>query len=228
MEGWIKLHRKFIDWEWYTDNTVKALFIHLLLSANHQPKNWRGQTIYPGETVTSVASLAAECGLSTQQVRSAISKLEKTGEIKRKSTNKNTLIIVVNYSVYQGLAYADQQTNNKQDNKQITNETTNKQQTNNNKQECKNERIKEYISNTDDDCARARERLAAEFAEYSDFDLNTKSSFYPLLTYAELGIINDHISKEKINFYLDSIKYANTNNHFETIVEWAERDGAWQ
>ena len=34
-EGWISLYRKFLDWQWYDYPTVKIVFLHCLLSANH-------------------------------------------------------------------------------------------------------------------------------------------------------------------------------------------------
>ncbi|QIK56645.1 hypothetical protein G7059_01685 [Erysipelothrix sp. HDW6A] len=125
--GFIKLERKIIDWEWYTDINVKSLFIHMLLLANHSGKQWRGQEIERGSFVTSLGSLSVQTGLSLQSVRTSINKLKKTGEITIKSTNKNTLIIVTNYDIYQG--YYDD--TNKQDNNQSTNEqqSTNKQLT---------------------------------------------------------------------------------------------------
>ena len=46
MEGWIKVHRKLVDWEWYNDINVKVVFLHLLLTANHKEKQWKGQTIF--------------------------------------------------------------------------------------------------------------------------------------------------------------------------------------
>jgi len=36
--GWLKLHRKFKEWEWYQDSKMVHLFIHLLVTANHQNK----------------------------------------------------------------------------------------------------------------------------------------------------------------------------------------------
>ena len=42
MEGWIKVHRKLVDWEWYNDINVKVVFLHLLLTANHKEKQWKG------------------------------------------------------------------------------------------------------------------------------------------------------------------------------------------
>lgn len=122
-QGWVKLHRKFINWEWYDEPNVKSVFIDLILNANHQASAWHGHEIEKGSFVTSVADIAARNGLTTQQVRSALAKLEKTGEISKKSTNKNTLIIVLGYAKYQDLFIEEQQTNNKQ--------ITNKQQTNN-------------------------------------------------------------------------------------------------
>ena len=36
--GWICLSRKLLDWEWYQNNNVKAVFIHCLLKANYEEK----------------------------------------------------------------------------------------------------------------------------------------------------------------------------------------------
>lgn len=136
-QGWVKLHRKFINWEWYDQPNVKSVFIDLILNANHQASAWHGHEIEKGSFVTSVADIAARNGLTTQQVRSALTKLEKTGEISKKSTNKNTLIIVLGYAKYQDLFVEEQQTNNKQitnkqqtNNKQITNSLYNKNEKN--------------------------------------------------------------------------------------------------
>ena len=40
--GWIKLYSKFLEWEWYTDVNTKAVFIHLLLTANYEQKKMEG------------------------------------------------------------------------------------------------------------------------------------------------------------------------------------------
>ena len=114
MEGWIKLHRKLVDWEWYSDNPVKIVFIHLLLTANYAPKQWQGQTVETGEKVTSIGVLAEETGLTIKQVRLALNKLENTGEIIKKGTNKFTLIKVVNYSLYQDCNEAEGQSKGNQ------------------------------------------------------------------------------------------------------------------
>lgn len=101
MQGWIKLHRRIVDWEWYDDLPTKSLFIHLLILANHEDNMWHGKKIEKGSLVTSVASLSAQTGLSIKQIRTALNHLEKTGEIGKQTTNQNTLIIILNYSRYQ-------------------------------------------------------------------------------------------------------------------------------
>lgn len=101
MDGWIKLHRKLLDWEWYDDVNTKAVFIDLLLNANHKESSWRGEKIPKGGLITSVNSIAKRNKLSDKQVRTALSHLQKTGEIGKQRANGNTLIIVLNYERYQ-------------------------------------------------------------------------------------------------------------------------------
>lgn len=131
MDGWIKLYRKLVDWEWYSDSDTKDVFIHLLLTANHTDSKWRGQEVKKGSVITSLESLASPLGISIQRVRTALNHLQKTGEIEKISTNKNTKIIVVNYSLYQSLmdfknkqlTYSQQITNNQlTTNKNVKNE----------------------------------------------------------------------------------------------------------
>jgi len=114
MEGWIKLHRKFLDWEWYSDSGTVHLFMHLLFKANHETKRWQGIVINRGQFVTSYDKLSAELPLSVQQIRTRLSKLKSTGEITIKNNNKYSIITVT--------CYSDYQTINKPGNKQITSE----------------------------------------------------------------------------------------------------------
>ena len=136
-QGYIKLFRQIVDWEWYDDIPTCRLFIHLLLKVNHVDRNWQGKKIERGSCITSFASLNAETKLSVEQIKRALKNLQKTGEIKKISTNQNTLIIVTKYDDYQCFANVDnKQTTNEQqeDNMQKTNEqqTDNKRTTTNN------------------------------------------------------------------------------------------------
>ena len=86
MSGYISLHRKLLDWEWYNDNNTKILFIHCLLKANWEDKNWQGILIKRGSFITSIETLSNELKLTNQSIRTSLSKLEKTNEIIKKST----------------------------------------------------------------------------------------------------------------------------------------------
>ncbi len=133
MNGYIKLHRKLVNWEWYTDIPTKTLFIHLLLVANHKPNKWRGMVIGTGQCITSFEKLSVQTGLSIQQIRTSMQKLISTNEIEKTSTNQFTLIKVLKYNDYQTSQKESNMQNNKQSNKQSNNPIT----TNNNDEEYK-------------------------------------------------------------------------------------------
>lgn len=114
--GWVKMHRKFLEWEWYDDINTKVLFLHCLLKANHKDKKWRGNLIKRGSFITSLSHLSDETGLSIQNVRTSFDKLESTGEVNKESTSVNTCVTIVNYDDYQSTntgVTSDQQTSNK-------------------------------------------------------------------------------------------------------------------
>lgn len=126
--GWIKLHRKFLEWEWYTDSKMVHLFIHLLLSASIEDRKWKGIVLQRGQLATTVAELSKKTGLTAQNIRTCLEKLENSQIINRQSTNKYTLVTICNYESYQAIGSIDQQTANNQ----VTNDqqTTNKRPTN--------------------------------------------------------------------------------------------------
>lgn len=143
LNGFIKIHRKLIQWGWYQNYVIKDLFLHLLLTASFKESQWMGQTIQKGQVITSYGNLANDLGFSVQQIRTALDKLKSTGEITTKSTNKYTLITVVNWEKYQVFEWdetsgaTDSATNEQQtNNNQITNNQQHRKNVKNNK-ECK-------------------------------------------------------------------------------------------
>ena len=95
--GYVKLPRWIMDWQWYDDVNAYKLITHLLLKANFETKEWQGQKIMPGQLITSFEKLSIYSGLSISKVRTAIKKLESTGEIKVEPTNKFTKITLAAY-----------------------------------------------------------------------------------------------------------------------------------
>ena len=53
MDGWIKLHRRLLGWEWHKDANTLSVFIHLLLLAAHKPHEVDGITLEAGKVLTS-------------------------------------------------------------------------------------------------------------------------------------------------------------------------------
>lgn len=101
MDGWIKIHRIFEDWEWYDDSHMVHLFLHLIIKANTKTARWRGMTVKRGQLITSRAKLAAETNMSERNIRTCISRLAKTGEITVKTTSHYSIITISKYESYQ-------------------------------------------------------------------------------------------------------------------------------
>lgn len=100
-QGWIKLHRSLLDWQWASDPNVFLVFIRLLLKANHKENTWKGIKIARGQVVTGRHELAKEIGISERNVRTALTKLKSTNELTIKPTNKYSVISINNYNHYQ-------------------------------------------------------------------------------------------------------------------------------
>jgi biotin operon repressor len=126
--GWVKNYRKIDDWEWYTTPNMAHIYQHLIRRANHQDGKWRGVDIKKGQLVTGRLAIAEQTGVSQQSVRTCLKRLEDTGEIIVKSTNKFSIITISKYEEYQ----SEEKMSNQQ--------STNNQPTTNHKQECKEEK----------------------------------------------------------------------------------------
>jgi len=99
--GYIKLDQKITEWQWFDDPEMLALWVHLLLAASGEDKEWQGEPIPRGTLVTSVAKLAIKTGISASKVQNGLRRLKKSGEITTEGTNKWTKITILNYDLYQ-------------------------------------------------------------------------------------------------------------------------------
>ena len=138
MSGWIKIHRKFLDWEWFNKSEAVHLFLYMVIKANHKDNKWQGNDVKRGQFISSLGNISSATGISIQQIRTILKKLEKTNEIVVKSTSQFTIVTICKYECYQD--------ENEDANKPITNnqQTTNKQSTTN-KNEKKEKNEKEVI-----------------------------------------------------------------------------------
>jgi hypothetical protein len=234
--GWIKLHRKIVDWEWFTSPSTLQLFIYLLLRANKEDKKWRGILIKRGQLVTSVATISEETKLSTQQVRTSLNRLKSTNEITSKTTNRFTLVTVCKYESYQLYEEVEQQTKQQAlqqtNNKQITNkqqQLKNNKNIRNNKKESilTNVRIDEKVTDapvvatTTDDMEFRKEKFYQSLVPYvTKYGKDMVRAFYDYWTEKTYGGRKMRfekqqafeISKRLATWQKHDLSYANRDN----------------
>lgn len=140
--GFVVLHRSLLSWGWHDDPSTFCLFVNLILLANHAPAEWKGIKIDRGQLITGRKSLAKQTGLSEQSIRTALNHLKSTGEITIESTNKYSLITLVNYRKFQDIP---EESTSKSTSKSTSDQpATNQQLTTNNKDNKKN-KIRESV-----------------------------------------------------------------------------------
>jgi len=139
-KGWILIHRKLKDKGFYKKSCYVHLWVHILLSANHKPKEfmWNNNTIVvkEGQFITGRKELSKVTGISETTIERILDYLEKEHQIGQQKTTKYRLITIVNWKDYQI-----------KDNKR----TTNGQQTDTNKEynNVKNEKNTTEASSVD-------------------------------------------------------------------------------
>lgn len=99
--GWVKLHRKLLEWEWYQDAHMVHLLVHLLLTASHEDRRYKGLTIKRGQVVTSIKELAEALGASETSTRRRMKRLKSGGFLTIKVAHRITTITICNYDSYQ-------------------------------------------------------------------------------------------------------------------------------
>jgi uncharacterized phage protein (TIGR02220 family) len=106
--GWVKIHRQLLRKSIWTQATMeqKCVFITILLLANHEDTEWewKGErfTCGPGQFISSLKNIAKEAGVSKQNVRTALKRLEEKYDfLTHESTQRGCLITICNWDKYQ-------------------------------------------------------------------------------------------------------------------------------
>lgn len=98
---YVKLSRKILEWEWWSDINTSRLFIYMLLKANWKDGKFQGKEIPRGSFVSSLPKLADETALTIREIRTAISHLKSTGELTVTAYSKFSVFTIKNYTEYQ-------------------------------------------------------------------------------------------------------------------------------
>jgi hypothetical protein len=143
--GYVKLWRKSIDAGWLSNHKLWAFWCWALMKASHKEYDMvvgcQQVHLMPGEFIFGLNKASEELEMSIRSIRTILDFLKKSKNMTIKTTNKFSIISIVNWDTYQ----SDKNENDNQNDKQ----PTNNRQTTDNKQECKelkNEKNKEYTA----------------------------------------------------------------------------------
>ena len=117
-QGWVKLHRKLLDNPIIKKSSYLALWIVLLLKANHRDNKmiWNNNIIVikEGQFITGRKELSKETSIPETTIERILKYLENGQQIEQQKTTKYRLITIINWKDYQTK-------NTKTDNKRTTN-----------------------------------------------------------------------------------------------------------
>ena len=120
--GYIHLWRKSLDAGWIRNHELWAFWSWCLLKATYREYDaivgLQRVHLKPGQFVFGLKKASQETGLSIQQIRTILGFLKKAGNLTIKTTNKFSVITIINWDTYQG----GETQINKQSNKPLTND----------------------------------------------------------------------------------------------------------
>ena len=136
--GYVKLWRKSLETVTIKNHKLWVVWCYCLLKASHKPRQnivgFQTVNLEPGQFVFGRKRASKDLKMGEQSIRTCIATLKHLGQIDVKSTNKFSVISIVNWDAYQP------------DKKQTNQQLTSNQPATNHKQECKE--LKEvYTSN---------------------------------------------------------------------------------
>lgn len=117
-QGYVKLWRKSIHNGWLQNHRLWVFWSYCLLRANHKETKvkigFQEITLKPGQFIFGRRVTAEELNMSERQIRTALAFLKKAGNVTSKTTNKFSIITIVNWHTYQsGEIQNDQQATSK-------------------------------------------------------------------------------------------------------------------
>jgi len=121
-KGFVKIWRKILDAGWIKNHKLCAFWLWCLLKATHKEFNAIVglQTVHllPGQFIFGLLKASDETALSIREIRTILEFLKKSENVTIKTTNKFSIITVINWSIYQGdISESDNQSDKQRANK---------------------------------------------------------------------------------------------------------------
>ena len=197
------------EWRWYHNSTMVHLWGNLLISAREED-GWHGMIeVKKGQVITSLSKLSVETGISIRKIRTCLSNLLKSGEIKEMTNNHYRIITIIDYDMYQKAdavynkgSHTETKENDKRnnnittctskDNMIVCDKLTNKCQTSvkqmTNKEITTDKQvsnIKDYMSTTYDSCSPKIDKLMTSSVKVEEKETKETKENSPHTPYKE-------------------------------------------
>jgi len=160
--GWIKLHRQSIENGWLQNHNLWIFWTYCLLKATHKKTTvtvgYQSVDLEEGQFVFGRDVASKDLKLSVQKIRTCLDVLEKCQNLTIKTTNRYSVITIINWHTYQ----SDENKNNQQNNQQLTNS-----QPHTRSKEVKNKDLSEFFEKLWQAYPKKDGRKAAEKHYYS-------------------------------------------------------------
>jgi len=122
--GYVKVWRKIQDTGILKNHRYCAFFLWSLTKASHKRINiivgCQPITLEPGQFIFGRRIAAKELGMSEQEIRTCIELAKKAEFLTIKTTNKFSIITIINWPIYQGSDIDNQPANQPTTNQQLT------------------------------------------------------------------------------------------------------------
>lgn len=113
--GYVRTWRKVLDSGWLKNHKLWAFWSWCLLKATHKEFDaivgLQVVHLMPGQFIFGRTKAAQETGLTEREIRTIIDCLKKCGNMTIKTTNKYSIITIVNWTTYQSEAIENDQLN---------------------------------------------------------------------------------------------------------------------
>lgn len=106
-KGYIKLWRKALDNDWLKNHELWVFWTYCLLRARHKAGavkvGFQEITLQPGQFIFGRLQAARDLAMSEWKIRHCLTFLKSSGNLTSKTTNKFSIITIINWETYQGM-----------------------------------------------------------------------------------------------------------------------------
>lgn len=107
MAGWLKLHRKILESQVFSDPDLLRLWIMLLCRANFKTSYFRGREIGVGQVAFSQRLFCDSLGVSKGKLHRDLNKLKAAGMLSIEAGRDFSVASICNWETYQGIDQDD-------------------------------------------------------------------------------------------------------------------------